>query len=711
MWTRNFSRLDFQLAYLVMLTRSGLKPLSRWEGRLGDEADDFIRSSGLVLDTVTRRTRIGRKCVETIFGRDGRRTDLYRRRFTGTAFRHTPDRVRLEGQLFGYPSCCVDSFVRNPYVHNGLHSRDQEILFHWACQDCVTTPGLLREYRLVHNECLRLFGSQAEPSRQLSCRLWNTTGKVAASLALVLGAAGMAAAGDPHQLPVADDPDQDFLSFAEEVIRGTDWWNPDTDQDTVPDGVQTALILRQLIDSPPPGVLVTDHMMFGVETCNICSEAVNMGYVLVTHPQRGLSVAVPYIALHYMEHGSLSFDGTIHAGRTDLDTLKQILFPSDSAHLLPWHEPDPDTDGLVSVEELLLGTDAGNPDTDGDSLDDGPQVAEDLVSLIAALPREVMPDRPYLQEWQMDGIEQCEVCGITLDMGFVELVNPIEQISAYVPYVALHTLAHGGFVYDGSYNEGRLLPTVLHTVLTGNGTSHWLPVAGDADGDGMLAQEEIGFGMDPDDPDENGNAVPDGRELARSLASQVQALPVGPLPDQTYAIDHFALGIYNCLICGEGVNMGCREIFDPIEGGSMAVPFYTLHFMDHGSFSTDRDDIYPRVDPREVATILGSELSGVESGQEPHAFAFWNWPNPFHASGNTTIVLSLPRLTDAIDVAIYDTAGRKVREIFTGQAQEGANRFLWDGRTSDGGRASAGVYLCQVKIGSVTVSRKLTLLQ
>jgi hypothetical protein len=29
--------LDFQLAYLVLLTRNGLKPLSRWEDRLAEK--------------------------------------------------------------------------------------------------------------------------------------------------------------------------------------------------------------------------------------------------------------------------------------------------------------------------------------------------------------------------------------------------------------------------------------------------------------------------------------------------------------------------------------------------------------------------------------------------------------------------------------------------------------------------------------------------
>ena len=711
MWTQNLSRFDLQLAYLVMLTHQGLKPLSRWEGCLNDEAQDTIRSSGLVLDTVTRRTLMGRKCTETIFALDKSHTDLYQRRFHDTVFKHTPDRVRLEGQLFGYPPCCVDTFIRNPYVQNRLCPEDQEILFHWACRDCLITPELLREYRLVHNETLQLFGSQTESAHRPLPRPWSNTGKIAASLALLLGTVAMAAADDPHQLPIADDLDQDFLSYAEEVVRGTDWWNPDTDQDFVLDGVQTALLLKQLIDSPPPGVEVTDHMVWGFETCSICAETANMGYVLVTHEQRGLSAVVPYIALHYLEHGSLSFDGSIHTGRTDFAALKQILLPCDPAHLLPWYDADLDHDGLATEEELLLGTDPENPDTDGDSLEDGPQAAENLLPLIAALPREETPDSPYLLEWQADGVEQCEVCGITLNMGFAELVNPMENMSVQIPFVGLHTLAHGGFVFDGSYNYGRILPTVLRSVLTGDGTSHWLPVAGDADGDGMLAQEEIAFAMDPENPDENENGVPDGRELAQSLASQVQALPVGPLPDQIYALDHWTLGFYNCLICGEEINMGFREVVNPMEDRSIFVPFYNLHCMEHGSFSTDREDIYPRMNPREIALVLGSELSAIEPGQEPPAFAFRNWPNPFHAASNTTIVLSLPQTAGAIEIAIFDAAGRKVRELYSGQAQEQAFRFVWDGRSNDGGRVSAGVYFCRVTIGSVAVSRKMTLLQ
>ncbi|MCK4306293.1 MAG: hypothetical protein KAY24_18780, partial [Candidatus Eisenbacteria sp.] len=464
------TRLDFQLAYLVLLTRHGLKPLSRWERRLSKEEHNIIRASGMALDTVGRRTRIGRKVVETVFAMSSRYTGLYRTRLDGTPLKETPETIRLEGRLFGYPSCCVEAFIRHPYVPNELDPSDQEILFHWACPACKTTRGLLREYRRIYTECRQLFGSQVEPRRRSSLGMTRSIAKVAASLALVAGTAGFAWANDPHWLPVPDDLDCDYLSFAEEILRGTDWENPDTDQNQVLDGVQTGLLIRQLIESPPPGVEVEEHPAYGTEICSVCGEIVNMGHVTITHQQRGLSVDLPFIALHYLEHGSLGYEGDIHVGRADLDMLKRMLFPCDPPHLLPAVGEDPDADGLLTEEELPLGTDPTDPDTDNDSLIDGPQVAEGFVPIIGELPREEVLDRSYMLEHRVWGLEECEVCGATLNMGHAEIVNPLEGLSVTAPFVALHTLAHGGFVFDGTVNDGRLLPTILKTVLTGDGT-------------------------------------------------------------------------------------------------------------------------------------------------------------------------------------------------------------------------------------------------
>jgi hypothetical protein len=155
--------------------------------------------------------------------------------------------------------------------------------------------------------------------------------------------------------------------------------------------------------------------------------------------------------------------------------------------------------------------------------------------------------------------------------------------------------------------------------------------------------------------------------------------------------------------------MGFMEIVDPTTGHSVDVPYYNLHFMDRGSFSTDRNDLYPRVDPRQIALVLGMPAAGILPPSDPPSFALWNAPNPFGAQERTEIVLVLPEATGVIDVAIYDETGRKVRELFDGVATAGPMRFSWDGCDAGGRSSGAGVYFCKVKIGSVTVTKKLTL--
>ena len=53
----------------------------------------------------------------------------------------------------------------------------------------------------------------------------------------------------------------------------------------------------------------------------------NMGYLTVCNPQAHLSVDLPYIALHYLEHDSFSLGGNIHgAGRIEVKALLDVLF-------------------------------------------------------------------------------------------------------------------------------------------------------------------------------------------------------------------------------------------------------------------------------------------------------------------------------------------------------------------------------------------------
>src|SRR6056297_1108713 len=272
MSTQDLRRLDPQLAYLALLTLAQLKPLSRWECALTETEIDVLRATVPHVRRIRRRTRLGRPVTETLIANDPARAVLYERIFGGRRLRRTPETVRREGRLLGYPSCCVEGFVREPYAANGMAPDDQEILFHWACPGCRVTPTLLREYRQVHADCSRLF--RRVRTSDASPRWLDRAGHVAATVALVAGASG-ATTTDPHRLPAPDDLDGDHASVAEEILAGTDWERRDTDDDTVVDGVQIAQLLDALVESPPPGVMVTHHPQRGMETCPHCGATVN----------------------------------------------------------------------------------------------------------------------------------------------------------------------------------------------------------------------------------------------------------------------------------------------------------------------------------------------------------------------------------------------------------------------------------------------------
>ena len=144
-------QIDFELAYLALLTCEGLKPLSRWEKPLDSRALEVLQRMGLLTKQIRRTVQTGKEVTETIFSRLPGYISLYEKRFTNTPIEKSPETQRLEGFLFGYPACCVDAYIRQPYAPNGLPEQDQKILFHWACTDCATTILLLPAYKTLHD--------------------------------------------------------------------------------------------------------------------------------------------------------------------------------------------------------------------------------------------------------------------------------------------------------------------------------------------------------------------------------------------------------------------------------------------------------------------------------------------------------------------------------------------------------------------------------
>ena len=143
-------QIDLELAYLALLTREGLKPLSRWEKPLKDDELRLLEQMGLLTKQVRRTVKTGGEVIETVFSRTPACIQLYERAFADTPVDKSAATERLEGFLFGYPPCCIEQYVRKPYVPNDMTDHDRGILFHWACPGCKVTPILLDAYRSIH---------------------------------------------------------------------------------------------------------------------------------------------------------------------------------------------------------------------------------------------------------------------------------------------------------------------------------------------------------------------------------------------------------------------------------------------------------------------------------------------------------------------------------------------------------------------------------
>ena len=117
----------------------------------------------------------------------------------------------------------------------------------------------------------------------------------------------------------------------------------------------------------------------------------------------------------------------------------------------------------------------------------------------------------------------------------------------------------------------------------------------------------------------------------------------------------------------------------------------------------------------DAATALHyQEIAATVTGVEDVAFAgsvrlLSNHPNPF----NPVTEISFELLGPArVDLAVFDAAGRRVRDLVAGRSlSAGRHRFRWDGRSDTGRFVAAGVYLYRVDAGGSIRSRSMTLVK
>ena len=630
----HLKKLDFELAYLALLTQAEVKPLSRWEKSLIRRETKILKRLGLKTAVVQRTVRSGKSIEEIVFSTSEDNIDEYLTHFDQTPINRSPQTRRIEGALFGYPSCCVEHFIEKGYAPNDLLPEAQRILFHWACTGCSVTPLLLPRYWEVYQHCRELF-DRVDVSQYDSMQrsYFRKSIAVAASLALLTSGSEILfpkataqdsghkkempvslvsnVSPDPHLIPLAPqtDADQDYLTDDEELHVGSYPDSSDTDGDGVLDGVQLAKELSAIIQDLPAETNDTepyriDHMTFGLETCEKCGETVNMGFVEIINPHLHISVEIPSIGLHFMEYGGFSYAGDVHTGRVNVPLLNAVLKSGRDPHWLAV-EGDTDHDGLADDEEISFGTNLQNADTDDDGVYDGVELAVHMRTVIDGLPRSESTAETYLTEHPQWGLEVCDMCGETVNMGYVEIINPLEGLSVDIPYIGLHYMEHGSFAYAGDIHEGRANVKLLHTILESNGTAHLIPIDDDSDGDGLTDKEEIHFGSDPGNPNSN----LDGVGLAKAMWSAISALDTVENEIEPYIVEHEMRGVVSCPVCGICVNMGYVEIVGIPQDLRLEIPYLGLHFMEHGSFAygCGQDE---RIDPIQTASILRLPLKG-----------------------------------------------------------------------------------------------------
>ena len=83
-------------------------------------------------------------------------------------------------------------------------------------------------------------------------------------------------------------------------------------------------------------------------------------------------------------------------------------------------------------------------------------------------------------------------------------------------------------------------------------------------------------------------------------------------------------------------------------------------------------------------------------------------PNPFNPS--TEISYELIRSSD-VRVSVYDIRGRKINELINQEQGIGTHSVQWNGTDHQNRPVSAGVYFCKIKIGELSITKKLLLLK
>jgi hypothetical protein len=173
------------------------------------------------------------------------------------------------------------------------------------------------------------------------------------------------------------------------------------------------------------------------------------------------------------------------------------------------------------------------------------------------------------------------------------------------------------------------------------------------------------------------NGVEDGFDVTGKLA--LQGLAINGAVYLRLRFDNSKIHFEASLDGASWINTYSETFALP--GYSLDTPFY----YEPSAYNTALNSVLV-VDDFSISSDTPSSLAAKPEAPEqitgpiPASFALQNYPNPFNAA--TNIRFALPQDAE-IHLAIFDMAGREVRELATESRRAGTYEVNWDGKNRD----------------------------
>ncbi len=351
----------------------------------------------------------------------------------------------------------------------------------------------------------------------------------------------------------ASDCDADGLSLAQETTEGTDPDNPDSDGDGINDGQEVN----------------TD----GTDPLDSCSSVGGTPLPTSDCDADGLTLDEETTAGTDPDNPDTDGDGISDGQEVNTDGTDPLDSCSSNGGT-PATASDCDADGLSLAQETTEGTDPDNPDTDGDGISDGQEVNTDgtdpldSCSSVGGTPLPTDDCDGDGNPNQTDPNPDSPVAADDLaraDVGDPEIIDVLSN-DDYLPgpSITLNDTGTGSaagtvdldpltglLTYTALAGEFNTTVTVVYQVCNGpvcttatvsisipkcldsdgdevcdeddpfpadpcepSDDPNWVSQGtNDCDGDGLSTDEELALGTDPENPDTDGDTVPDGQEV------------------------------------------------------------------------------------------------------------------------------------------------------------------------------------------------------